>query len=316
MTVLKSAVSLKMIKKTRDIPIIFLTAVNDKEGEEKGLSLGAVDYIIKPFNIPVVKARVKTHLELKFYRERLEELVKERNTELIETNKHLLIEINERTQAEEAIKTSLKEKEALLQELHHRTYNNMQVICGMLNLQISCTEDENVKNVFKEMVNRILSMAKVHQKLYQAQNLSNINLREYICELSDLLMQSYNGSINKVTFNLDLEDVNVLVYIAIPCGLILNELISNAFKYAFPDNKKGQITIKLYRIDGDLLELQVSDNGIGVPKNFDFRTNSGMGLQIVFDIVEHQLDGSISFESSNGVNAKIRFKDKIYSERV
>ncbi len=307
---------LKNDEKTRGIPVIFLTASQDKLNEEKGLIIGAVDYITKPFQEPVIKARVETHLQLKFHRERLEQMVAERTAELSAANQALQEEILDHKRAEDTLKISLKEKEALLQELHHRTFNNMQVISGMLNMQASYVDDEKIKNVFRDMVNRIYAMAKVHQKLYQSQNLSDINLKDYISDLTPLIKSSYNESNKNIDYNLVLEDVIVMIDIAIPLGLVLNELITNAFKYAFPNNRKGLIAISLCRINNDKLEFQVSDNGIGVPKNFDFKAECRMGLKLVYDIVEHQLEGSIDFETVKGVKAIVWFKDKLYDARV
>jgi two-component sensor histidine kinase len=212
--------------------------------------------------------------------------------------------------------TDLKEKEALIKELYHRTYNNMQVISSMLSAQTSYVKDEKVKAVFHEMSDRITSMAKVHQKLYQSNNLSSINLQEYIVELSDLLKRSYYGLSDKISFILDLEDEEVLIDTAIPCGLIINELITNALKYAFPNGRMGSIKISLHRIDKENLELQVSDNGVSVSKDFDLKSNRGMGLQIIHDIAEKQLEGKVTFEPENGLKAVIRFKDKLYHKRI
>ncbi len=307
---------LKSGRKTKDIPVIFLTALDSRQDEEKGFKLGAVDYITKPFINEVVKARVNTHLQLKRHQDRLEQIVSERTAELIQANKDLLLEIDERKRAEETVRNSLTEKEALIKELYHRTYNNMQVISSMLNAQASYVEEEKVRIIFREMSGRINSMAKVHQKLYQSKDLSSVSLKEYIIEISELLMQGYIGPANNIDISMDLEDEKVLIDTAVPCGLIINELITNALKYAFPGGRRGLLKISLHRIDNSNLELRVSDNGIGVPKGFDFKINRGMGLQIIYDIAEKQLAGKADFESNNGLSAVIRFNDKLYHKRV
>ncbi|MEW5816283.1 MAG: MASE1 domain-containing protein [Spirochaetota bacterium] len=223
--------------------------------------------------------------------------------------------LSERKQAEDRLQVSLKEKEALLRELYHRTKNNMQVICAMLELQLACMQDEQAVRVLKEMENRIRSMALVHQKLCQSHNLSSINLREYINELAGLLLDSYGVSSDRIRLNLDLEDVFVIVDTAVPSGLILNELISNALKHAFPGERKGEISIRLHKT-GEEIELGVSDNGIGVPPDFNFKANGKIGLQIVFALGEDQLQGGVKFETHNGLACLVSFKDTLYSARV
>ncbi len=237
----------------------------------------------------------------------------------------LLNEIHEknRNQAEEQIKASLREKEVLLKEIHHRTKNNMQVISSILALQSDMLEHDQVKKIFKDTENRIKSMALVHQKLYQSNDLSNINLKEYIDELAELLLKSYNAE--KISFILEtLETDNsfVLIDIAIPCGLILNELITNSLKYAFPGDSQdkidetGEIRIKLNRTDNHEIFIRFSDNGIGFPENFDFENADTLGLRMIISIVEHQLGGTIDFETNNGMTCQIKFNDNFYSERV
>lgn len=225
--------------------------------------------------------------------------------------------ITERIQAENQIKTSLREKEVLLQELYHRTKNNMQVIGSMLSLQADSLEDEAVKSIFIDTQNRIQSMALVHQKLYQSHDLSNINLQEYIYDLVALLFGSYKVNTNKISLNFNLEAIFVLIDIAIPCGLVLNELISNSLKYAFPGDNRGELTIRLGRPSPETIELYVADNGVGMPPGFDFRVNGGLGTQIILGIVEHQLGGQITFETNRGgVGCLIHFKDQLYNQRV
>ena len=225
-------------------------------------------------------------------------------------------DITERKQAEEQLRASLKEKEVLLQELYHRTKNNMQVICAMLGLQASYTKDEQVLKIFKETENRIKSMALVHQKLYQSKNLSSIDLKEYISELVNLLVKSYVVESNRISPVFDMDSVFVLIDTAIPCGLILNELISNSLQYAFPGDMEGEISIRLKKTEEGEIELRVSDDGVGVPKDFAFRKSGTLGFQNVFAIVEHQLQGEVKFDVNNGITCQIRFKDTLYSQRV
>ncbi len=225
-------------------------------------------------------------------------------------------DVTERKHAEEKIRSSLKEKQILLQELYHRTKNNMQVISSMLSLQSEYTKNKKMTEIFKEMENRIHSMALIHKKLYESKDLSNINMREYIYELMDLLKNSYRISSDRISITYDMTDVHVLIDIAIPCGLILNELISNAFKHAFPKNSKGEINIKLNKTKDGIINLRIADNGTSASREFDLKTNSKLGLKIVLALVEYQLKGNINFNFDNGTVCLIQFKDIFYEARV
>jgi PAS domain S-box-containing protein len=225
-------------------------------------------------------------------------------------------DITARRQAEAQIKYSLSEKETLLRELYHRTKNNMAVIIALLEMQADVSENDYLRNTFVETQNRIRSMALVHQKLYEASDLSRINLKEYILELVELLLESYNVSRNKVSLVTELQDVYVVIDVAIPCGLILNELCSNMLKYAFPDDRQGQISIKLTRANTGEITLNVADNGVGVPPGFDFRQDGRLGLQNIFIIGESQLQGQVLFENGNGLAFQLKFQDIYYEPRV
>ena len=225
-------------------------------------------------------------------------------------------EIVERRRVEEKLNSSLKEKEVLLRELYHRTKNNMEVIRSMLVLQSANTRNKLANNVFKEIETKIQTMALVHQKLYQSQDLSKINLHDYFEELSNLLVESYNVSSNKISVILNIDNIFVLIDTAIPIGLVLNELMSNSLKHAFPEEMKGEISIRLFRTDQGDIELHFSDNGVGVPEGFSFSTQETLGLKTMFALVEHQLQGEIHFEVQNGIKSFIRFSDTLYTERV
>ncbi|MBP7736499.1 MAG: PAS domain S-box protein [Spirochaetes bacterium] len=225
-------------------------------------------------------------------------------------------DITERKRAEQEIEASLKRNQTLLRELYHRTKNNMQVISSMLSLQLEYVKTGKIEEIFNEMENRIQSMSLVHKKLYQSQNLSSIDMGEYVIDLVDMLIKSYGIPHDRIGLNFDISGVNVLIDTAVPCGLIINELISNALKYAFPDGRKGEITIRLHRIEDGGIELTVADNGAGVPPGFDFRANGRMGLNIVFALTEYQLKGRAEFMSVKGTECVIRFKDTLFKPRV
>ena len=227
----------------------------------------------------------------------------------------IIQDITVRKTAEAHIANALKEKEILLRELYHRTKNNMQVIQSMLILQSLNSESDEVKKLVAETDMKIQSMSLVHQMLYQSQNLSSINLKTYISELVRLVMDSTNFPGERVSFELSLAGAEVTVDIAIPCGLVLNELMLNTVKYAFPENMSGTINISLAK-EGDLLRMVYSDTGIGVPENFDFRSQKSYGLRSIFSIIERQLQGEVSVEAGSGITYTIRFKISHYATRI
>lgn len=236
-------------------------------------------------------------------------------------DKELLIsattrEISERKLMEIQIKESLIEKEALLRELYHRTKNNMQVISAYLQLQTIHNNDEKLNNALLDIISRIQSMSLVHQKLYKSKNLSKISIKEYIEELVPLIMSYYKISKNRITAEFNIESIDLIIDIAIPLGLVLSELVSNSFKHAFPNENNGIIKIRLQRESFDSLNLEFSDNGIGLPSDFDLKNLRTIGFLTIIAIIEEQLQGSIQFENSEGLNFQIVFKDNIYRERV
>jgi PAS domain S-box-containing protein len=212
--------------------------------------------------------------------------------------------INERKRREEQITASLKEKETLLKEVHHRVKNNMQVISSLLSIQSRYVTDEKTREMFKESQNRIRSMALVHEKLYQSKQVTNIDFREYISTLITDLSRSYGLKSNKIDINLDIDEVPLTIDEAITCGLIINELISNALTHAFPGDRKGTVTISLHE-EGDNFRLAVADTGIGLPSDFDVDKSKSLGLRLVNILVRDQLKGSISVGEGEGTEISI-----------
>ena len=213
----------------------------------------------------------------------------------------------EHKRMEEQIKASLKEKEVLLREIHHRVKNNMQVISSLLRLQSEYIKDKKYIEMLKESQNRIRSMAFIHEKLYQSKDLANIDFNRYIKSLTDDLFRSYGVSTDKIALKMDIESVSLGVDAAIPCGLIINELVSNSLKHAFPGGREGEIKIVLRRTDGKEIELLVSDDGVGIPEDLDFRNTESLGLQLVTGLSEDQLQGKIELNRAKGTEFRIRF---------
>lgn len=244
--------------------------------------------------------------ELSQLNEELEDRVKQRTMELAITNEVLQAEILERKRAEDQIKSSLKEKEMLLQEIHHRVKNNLQVISSLLYLQVGYVEDPAIREIFQESQNRVRSMALVHEKLYRSHDLARIDLADYIRNLATFLFRSYSATAGRVTLDIQTDDVFLGINAAVPCGLILNELISNALKHAFPDSRSGLIQVELRTGDNQKLTLSVRDTGIGFPANFDFKNTTSLGMQLVDTLVQ-QLDGTLEILSTKGTEFKITF---------
>jgi len=218
-------------------------------------------------------------------------------------------DITERKLAEEHLRKSLREKEILLRELHHRTKNNMQVISSLLDLHSINIEDKNILNVIKEVQNRIKSIALVHEKLYQAKDLSDVNLKDYITDFAGMLLKSYEGTKGRVSLKVDVDDIFLSLDTITPCGMIISELLSNSLKYAFPGNRKGKITIHCHLTDYGEVKLRIGDNGIGLPERLDFRNTKTLGFKLICKLAENQLRGTIELESRKGAVFLIKFME-------
>lgn len=227
----------------------------------------------------------------------------------------ILIDVTERKLAEQKISQSLEEKELLLKEIHHRVKNNLQVVSSLLKLQAGNAPDENTQNILIDSQNRVRSMALVHQKLYQSKDLSQINFSEYLKQLSDQLFNVFKDHNGLIDLDINVKELNLSIDLAIPCGLIINELISNAFKYAFPDKRKGTIKIELDTKDNCDYSLTISDDGIGFPKGVDFRNTKSLGLQLVNTLVG-QIDGTINMHNHSGTTYTITFTKREFKRRT
>jgi len=203
---------------------------------------------------------------------------------------------------------SLNEKDALLREIHHRVKNNLQVISSLLNMQSYETDSPEMQEVIQEGQSRVKAMSLIHQKLYQTENIAEIDFQDYIQNLVDQLATVYKKNDLEITNEILASDVKLDIDTAIPLGLILNELISNAYKYAFSGSTSGKIKIDLKRLDGDQLQLEVADNGSGLSEDINFETVKSFGLKLV-NILTKQLKGSLSYTVDNGTRFSITFSD-------
>ena len=214
-------------------------------------------------------------------------------------------DITELKKVENQLKSSLEEKEVLLREIHHRVKNNMQIISSLLNLQSRYLNDEKTVNVLNESRNRVKSMAMVHEELYRSHDLSKIDFADYIQRLLSGLFSSYGVDKNVIKPEINVENVLLNINMAVPCGLIINELVSNSLKHAFLQGQNGKISIKFHP-NGEKYVLKVADNGAGFPENIDFENTKTLGLQLVNTLVK-QLSGSIDICRSSGTSFKIIF---------
>jgi len=253
-----------------------------------------------------ITERKQTERELEKHRHHLEELVTARTAELTKLNQQLQHEISERKRAEAQVRASLKEKEVLLQEIHHRVKNNLQIISSLLHLHAGYINDQQALEIFQDSQNRVRSMALIHEKLYRSSNLAQIDFAEYVRDLTDYLFRAQKANLQGIDLNIQTDTIFLDIAAAIPCGLILNELVSNSLKHAFPIGRQGEICINLVFENDQRVILKVRDDGIGFPAELDFRATESLGLQLVNTLV-NQLNGKIELDSSYGTNFKIMF---------
>jgi two-component system, sensor histidine kinase PdtaS len=267
-------------KKSKEIEIL------KRENEIQELQLGRNRILIISFTIGLVLALISVVIYARVNRERKKAL------ELLQRQN-------------ESIKRQKDEKEVLLKEIHHRVKNNLQVINSLIRLQCAFTDDKVALELFDECQNRIISMALIHEKMYEAHDLSNINLREYVNELSGNLLRSYRLN-QRIELQIEVASMKLSLDTLVPLGLLLNEMISNSLKHAFKGREEGLITVQLGKNEQGLFELIVGDNGVGLPKDFSFKSANTLGMELI-DTLTSQLDGKISRLDREGSFFKIEF---------
>ena len=224
-------------------------------------------------------------------------------------------DVTERKRGEERVRKALAEKEVLLRELYHRTRNNMQVISSMISLQADYVPDLELTGYMTNIQNRILVIARVHEMLYESGNLDRINLKDYLRDIGTALLTSLSPE--DCTVKLDtscMDDIEISLDAAIPCGMAVNELITNSLKHAFGGRMSGMISLSLRREDADGVLIRVADDGNGVPAGFDFRTQTRLGYFLVFSLVEEQLHGRVTMETKPELSCTLEFRNSSVTE--
>lgn len=224
----------------------------------------------------------------------------------------MIRDITERKESAEKINASLREKEVLLKEIHHRVKNNLQVISSLMFLQSNSVKDKNMAGIFKDCESRIRSMALVHERLYQSKSMAEIDFADYVKSLAGYLVQSYGGAYESISLKINIDNIFLNVNAAIPCGLIISELVSNALKHAYPDGKKGEIVISFTRDEAGTYIQTVRDNGVGLPENLDFQNTDTLGLKLV-NILAKQLNGSLTYSCKEGACFVLTFNEPVFS---
>jgi PAS domain S-box-containing protein len=222
----------------------------------------------------------------------------------------VVIDISERKRLEAQIQASLREKEILLKEINHRVKNNMQVISSLLRLQVSNVGDERVTDALMELQGQVQTMAFVHETLYDSDTLVVIDFKAYISKLASQTFQFYGMGKDRVKLKINTEDIKLGIEQATPLGLLSNELVTNSLKYAFPENRSGEIVIRMRAVEQDIIEFVFSDNGIGIPEGLDWRNADSLGLQLVIILAENQLDGTVSLDRRKGTHFTVKFRQK------
>lgn len=277
-----------------EVPIVVVSGTGVLQDSIEAIRCGAWDYITKPIiDLDILEITISRVLE---------------RSRLLKANRHyreyLEDEVCKRTNELEA---SLQEKTILLKEIHHRVKNNMQVIASIINLQAERLTDDTTKEIFRSLQTRIYSMASVHEALYNSRNLAQIDFKVYLENMLRSLMMVYKIGTDSFDVKLDIEEIYLGVDYAVPCGLIVNELLTNAMKYAFPDSSKGELKVSMaLSAEDHKYVLEISDNGVGLPENFDIKCQQSLGMLLVNALVG-QIDASLEIKHTGGTCYKIKF---------
>ncbi len=275
----------------RDVKIIVTTAHNDTEYLINAIELGIDHYILKPIQMNKFVDAIRKCVEVVELRNSARTCDEEREKNIGE------------------LKNALHSKDMLIKEVYHRVKNNLQVIQSLLSLQSFEVSDSKTRELFDESQNRIQAISRIHEMLYKSEDLARVNLTEYLDNLVNYLHHNYKAVSANVDITMDVSEISLDIDTLIPCGLIVNELVSNALKYAFPEGRKGVLCIGIEKGEGDMWTIIVRDNGIGIPEHLDIYSTRSLGMQIVTSLAK-QIGGDISLKREGGTEFKIRIKGR------
>lgn len=284
---------LEMVKEIKKIApeakFVVMSAYSEKDSFVESIHLGIDGYLMKPVEAKKLLSLIDEFAGITLMKWELERKEKKRQ------------------EAEEYLKRSLAEKDVLLREVHHRVKNNMQIISSILSMQSRNIEEPRLKEVLQESQNRIRSMALIHENLYNHKSLANIMFSTYVKSLCGNIARTYSNLQALVNFDYQMDDAYLPMDTAIPCGLIINELISNSFKYAFVNRPKGVISIHFVNKSDNEYILTVADDGVGIPADLNIQKTKSLGLKIIHKLVQ-QIDGELESDFTNGTKFTITFK--------
>ncbi len=278
-----------------DIPVVYITAYSNPEILQRAKKTEPYGYILKPFH----ERDLQINIEMALYKH---EARKNRS------------QLLEQKALNKSLEKAINEKDALLREIHHRVKNNLQIIISLLSLQSKYFNDERIHGFFKDYVNQVKSMAMIHEKMYQSQDLSSIDFNNYLHGLVSQLSSSYKKD-PKINVYIDSQDISLNVETAIPCGLIINELLTNSLKHAFPYSRKGEIRLELSSCVENKFTIRISDNGVGIPENIQFPDKGSFGFRMVDSLVK-QIGGTLELNKEEGTCFTIEFEELNYNERI
>lgn len=270
----------RFVEARHELPVVVLTAQDDLQLGLEAIQLGAQDYVAKSELSPALLQKVSQYA--------------------VERKRHIT-QLEKRTFE---IQTALRERELLLKEVHHRVKNNLQIICSLLKLQAQNTEVPEVRSLLDESRARVFSMALVHERLYDSDSLALVNLADYVGGIARELLRMF-GAENRIELKLTLDEIFLGIDQAIPCGLLINELVTNALKYAFAPEQRGVLAIRL-TLSEQTVEVEVSDNGKGLPEGFDPQNQKSLGMNVINTLVA-QLQGCLEHESRDGATFRVSF---------
>ena len=308
--------------KLRNIPFIFYTATyTDSKDEELARNLGADRFIVKPVQPDelnrilqeIIRGVEKGRIELKkpalkgekeIFKLYSERLVKKLEKKMLDLER----EVSCRKEAEGKIKKSLKEKEMLLREIHHRVKNNLQIISSLFDMRIMRIDDQQTIDYFEDARSKIHTMAIIHEQIYESEAFDRIDMGQYVGEMVGYISNVYENNTCVVTPVIEAENVFLSIDQAIPCAMVLNEITCNAYNHAFMDREEGTVRISLKNLPDGMIHVRVKDDGVGMPDKIDFEKTNTLGLKLTRNIVRDQLMGTIRINRDQGTEVVIEFK--------